>query len=283
MITKSMYPCQNIPTVIFGNRCLKQCLYCELYKYHFSEEKIILNSGGSGSFLKPLVDILSKYKGAYFSPVTDCFLQENSRLTHYYLEETWKLNPNWVPLIVTKQVIPSKTINLIIKNKHRLVLQISVPSTNAKIVSIMEPGCASIEERLKMIKGLTDNEVPVIVVIMPWFDLDKPENLAEKLFKAGISRTIIANGILTKKTKQKMLNSENAKLKQIAESVCYIEEATSNGLVLPKEKRVESLARLIKALNNLGIKTKVCISDNHDLGNTDLPLCGGFKHHNFKK
>ena len=275
-LVQSVYPCQDIPCIVFEKRCTKPCLYCGLYKYQFPNETIITE--GVENVIKEMI----KYKGTYFSPVTDCFLPENSELTHHLIEETWKVNPNWVPLVNTKQEIPEKTIALFIKNKHRLVLQISIPSSEKKIVSLLEPGSILVSKRFEMIKKLTANGVPVIVVIMPWFDLDQPEQFAKKLSGAGVLRVSVANGVLTEKTKQRMLNSGDEQLKQIAESVCFIKEATEKGLVLPREKRIESLSKMVKVLENFGIKVRVCISDNHDLGETELPLCGKFKHHNFK-
>ena len=278
-LVESMYPCQNVPMIIFGKRCPNPCLYCGLYKYQFPAEKIIAEGK------EKVILEMSKYESTYFSSVTDCFLAEteNSELTHHLLEETWKLNPLWTPLVNTKQIIPGKTENLIITNKHRLVLQISVPSVDEEIISILEPGSAPIPERLEMIKRLTLARVPVIVVVMPWFDLGNAEDLAEKISKAGVLRVIISNGILTKETKTHMLNSKNQQLIQVAESVCLQKEATEKGLVIPQEKRIESLTKLIDAFRNFDVKVKVCISDNHDLGNSGLPLCGKFKHHNFKK
>ena len=275
-LVNSIYPCQDVPCAVFENRCSAPCLYCGLHKYKFPDEKIITTGEEN------VIQKMSNYKGTYFSPVTDCFLPENCELTHRLLEKTWGKNPNWVPLVNTKQSIPEKTIALFEKHKDSLVLQISIPSSNEYLVSLLEPSSLLVSKRFELIKKLTTNKIPIIVVIMPWFDIDQPEIFAKKLFKAGVSRTIIANGILTEKTKQRMINSGNELIKLLAESTCFIKEATENGYVLPFEQRVASLKNLTTALGNFGIKTKVCISDNHDLENTNLPLCGKFKHHNFK-
>jgi DNA repair photolyase len=275
-LIKSMYPCQNVPAVIFGGRCPLPCLYCGLYKYEFLEEKTLAMG------IEDVVIEMSKYKGAYLSPVTDCFLPENSEITHYLLEETWKLNPIWVPLVNTKQIIPERTIELLIQNKERLVLQVSVPSIDEEIISILEPGSASIRERFEVIKKVTNAGVPVIVVIMPWFDLSNVEDLARKISETGVLRVIVSNGILTNRTKERMINSKNKKLIQTANSVCLLKDATENGFVLPRVTRIESLAKLSNSFNNFGLKVKVCISDNHDLEGSGLPLCGKFNHKNFK-
>ncbi|NVN97006.1 hypothetical protein HXX01_02120 [Candidatus Nomurabacteria bacterium] len=79
-----------------------------------------------------------------------------------------------------------------------------------------------------------------------------------------------------------MLNSKNSKLIGVANSMIILKGATENGFVLPRIIRIESLTRLSKTFSKFGIKSKVCISDNHDLEGSGLKLCGKFKHHNFK-
>ena len=275
-LVSSMYPCQDVPVLVFRQRCTHPCLYCGLYKYQFPEDKIITSGRDN------IVREMSKYKGAYFSPVTDCFLPENCELTHYLLEETWKMSPRWVPLVNTKQMIPEKTIELFARKSHELVLQISIPSSDEELVSILEPGSAFVSKRLGMIKELTTAGIPVIVTIMPWFDFGKPEELAKKLSNAGVKRTLILNGILTETQRKRMINSVNMQIKSVAESVCFVKEATENGYVLSRERRIKSLTQLIDTLTRFGILARVCICDNHDLGDTKLPLCGKFKHHNFE-
>ncbi|NVN97005.1 hypothetical protein HXX01_02115 [Candidatus Nomurabacteria bacterium] len=179
MLIKSMYPCQDIPAVIFSKRCPSPCLYCGLYNYEFSEEKTLAIG------VEDVITEMGKYKGAYLSPVTDCFLPENCDLAHYLLEETWRLNKSWVPLVNTKQIIPESTIRLFIQNKERLVLQVSVSTTDEEIVSVLEPGSASVANRFEVIKKLTSAGVPVIVVVMPWFDLGNTEDLVQKVFDSG--------------------------------------------------------------------------------------------------
>lgn len=270
-----MYPCQNVPIIVFDNRCYKPCLYCGLYEYKFSEEKII------ASGVDDVIKEMSKYRGAYLSPVTDCFLPGNREITHNLLKETWKLNPKWVSLVNTKQIIPSKTIELLIENKNSVVLQISLPSINEEMISILEPGSAPVTKRIEMIGTLIDRGLRVIVVAMPWFGFDEPEKFAQKIAEVNVRKVIISNGILTKRQMLRMINSGNEKIKKIAESVCIVKEATNNGYVLPKIQRVKSLNDFCFSVERFGIKCKVCISDNHDLGDTSLPLCGEFVHKNF--
>jgi len=276
-----MYPCQNVPVVVFKNRCPKPCLYCDLYQRDFPREQVIAVSPDK------VLNKLEGFKGAYFSAVSDCFLPSNRDLTHYLIENIWKIRKDFVPLIVTKQVIPKKTVTLFIKNKHRIVVQISIPSLNNKLISILEPGAASIKERLKIIKQFTGNGVPVIAVVMPWFDIygknETVENLPKKLSKAGVLRCIIGTGILPDLQRQKMINSQNELILEAVEKMTDKKRVTTKiCYTLPLRKRILVFKKLIKAFNKYGIKAKICTADNPDLINkTNLPLCTKFKHPNF--
>ncbi|MBC8495742.1 radical SAM protein [archaeon] len=277
-LVKSMYHCQNVPVVVFEHRCPNPCLYCDLYQRDFLDEEII--AAGLKNVLKKLGD----FKGAYFSAVTDIFLKKNAEIAHYLIKNIWEIKKDFVPLIVTKNVIPEKTIKLLIKNKHKVVVQISIPSLNDKLISILEPGSASVLGRLETMKKLTSAGVPVTAVVMPWFDVyEEDENieyLPRALAKAGIVRCIIGTGVLPEEQKQKMINSNNKLVLNAVKNMTESKEVTTKtGHTLPFEKRILAFERLIKAFNKFEIKARICTADNSDLINiTQLPLCEQFKH-----
>jgi len=272
-LAKGIYSCQDVPVIIFDHGCTNPCLYCGLSNRLFTEETII------AAGLENIATELVNFKGVYLSPTADCFLPQNAEPTHLLLEKMWKQKETFTPLVVTKQIIPDKTIELFIKNKHRLVLQISIPSTNEKIVSILEPGSALVSKRLGMIKKLTDAGVPVIAVSMPWFNLDDDINsLPRALAQVGITRTIIATGVLTNTQKQRMVNSGEEKIKAAA---LLIDNKTNNGYTLPLEEKILMLKKITTAFIVANIKPVICTADNHDLNGDELPLCIKFKHHNF--
>jgi len=272
-LVSAMYSCQDVPVIIFDQDCLKPCLYCGLSNRLFPEEKVIAT--GLENILTKLID----FKGVYLSPTSDCFLPQNAEITHYLLAEIWKQKKKFTPLVITKQIISDKTIELFIKNKHRLVLQISVPSVNEKVISILEPGAALISERLKMIKKLTAAGVPIIVVAMPFFNFaDDIHLLPEALAEVGVSRVIVATGVLTNRQKQRMISSGNVNIETAALS---IQSAVKNGYILPLEERKKLLKEITEAFAKVKIKSLICTADNHDLDGSELPLCNKFKHHNF--
>jgi DNA repair photolyase len=276
-LIKPMYACQNVPVVVFDNDCSNPCLYCVLANRHFLEENIIANG------FENVLESLKQYPGAYFSPTSDCFLPANAELTHELIKATWQSNSNFVPLVITKQIISDDTIKLFAENKDHLVLQISVPSLNESAISILEPGSAPISQRLELIQKLTSSGVKVIAVIMPWFNLDYDlEALPKKLAELGIKKAIVATGVLPKAQRQKMLATNNYWIKRAAEETELDPLGTKHGYVLPFVKRQEKLKDLTDVFTMYNIKAVICTADNHDLEDSNLPLCHKFQHRNLK-
>lgn len=278
-----MYPCQGVPVVVYGIRCPKPCLYCDLFMRKFPAEAII------ASGLQSVVDALGNYRSAYFSAVTDCFLPGNNRLTHTLIEKVWARNKNFVPLIVTKQIIPDETIELFIKNRHRIVVQISIPSVNDQLLSVLEPGAAAVTDRLATIQKLTTGDIPVIAVIMPWLDVysdgETIEDLPRALAEVGVVRARIGTAVLPERQRQRMSASGHPLILKALERMTQIETVTTKtGDTLPQDERIAAFSRLINACAQHGIKARICTADNPDLiGRTQLPLCTKFKHPLFGK
>ncbi len=270
-LIKSMYPCQDVPIIDFGHGCKKPCLYCGLNGREFASDKVL--ASGMDDIIKNID--LGICKGFYLSPTSDCFSPENAKMSHELLERAWFTKEDIVPLVITKQKIPDKTIELLIKNKHHLVLQISVPDIDEELVKILEPGSALVTERLANIKTLTENGVKVIAVIMPWFNLSSINGLGLALGVNGVKRAIIATAVMNNEARMRMRDSENT---QISVRAKWLKDGEGNFLTFTKEYRTIMLKKAIHKLDWYNIKTVVCTSDNHDLDVGELPLCTQFKH-----
>lgn len=270
-LIRPMYRCQDVPILVFSKRCPNPCLYCGFYGYQFPEDNVI------ASGLENVISKASEFKSIYISPVTDCFLPENCGITYEILDKVWQLNPRWTPLVITKQIIPRKTIDLLVRNRDRVVLQVSIPTMNEEIAKVLEPGSPSIYGRLEMIRTLIDLGIKVICVAMPYFGFDDPNIFAQTLKKVGVKRVITATGILTEATKMKMFSSFSGDIKEMTKLFSQIK----NKYILPKETRIVILSKFVSSLKDHGIKCKVCTCDNHDMEDTNLPLCHKFNHKNF--
>jgi len=220
--------------------------------------------------------------------VSDCFLDENQELTHYLLENIFKTITSFVPLVITKQIIPDKTIDLLIKNKHRVVVQISIPSLNNRLLSILEPGAVAASDRLKTIDKLISAGVPVLPVIMPWFEIyeaeDDIEDLPKALAEVGVARCVMGTSVLPVKQRQAMIDSGEPAVLQAVNSMTDTRQViTKVGQTLPLEKRKLIFKRLVEAFEKHGIKARICSADNADMiGQTDLPVCTKFNHPLFR-
>ena len=279
-LIKSMYPCQDVPAVIFEKRCSTPCLYCDLYKREFQEEEIVARGVGG------VIEALTDFNGAYFSPVTDCFLKENRQLTHEIIEGTWKLHRFFVPLVVTKQIIPEKTIKLFKENKHRLVLQISIPSVDEEFVSSLEPGAATVHQRLQSIKEISKMGIPVIAIVMPWFDFHFSDiySLPIALSQVGVTRCRIGTGVLPVDQKRIIEQTNNRSLQKVVEAMTYPTQVTTKyGYTIPFAQRIELFRRISSAFYKYDINAKICTADNPDLlsNQSNLPLCTRFRHRLF--
>lgn len=272
-LIKSMYPCQDMPVVVLENRCPKPCLYCDLCsKKCTTDETIAVGT-------KDVLEKLKNYEKAYFSAVTDCFLEKNKNITHNLLKNIWKIKKGFTPLVITKQIIPKKTIKLLIENKKHANVFVSLPSLNDRLLSLLEPGAAPVAKRLATIEKLTSKGVRVVAVIMPWFNIyeehENIEDLPKELARVGVKDCVVGTGVLPEIQKQKFLNTKN---KAIIEAVAGMTDekkvTTKTGYTIPFKKRIKVFKKLIKALSKYGIKDRICTADNPDLiNNTDLPLC----------
>jgi hypothetical protein len=266
-LVKTMYPCQDVPVIAFNKRCPNPCLYCSLCSKDFPQEEIL--ASGFEDVLKEVV----KYKGAYFSAISDCFLEENKDLTYELLRSIWEVRADFVPLIVTKQIIPDNVIDLLIENKHRVVVQVSIPSLDDSLLSILEPGAAKIEDRLQVVNELIAEGVIVTPVVMPFFDIGSEIELASRLSSMGVKRVILGLPVLTSKQKEDL--KEFPLVSRLTEEQKTI---TQTGYVLPLDERVSLFASLIETFSSFDIKARVCSADNLDLENKGLVLCKKFRH-----
>jgi len=253
----SEYPCmgETFPGIDYSqSRCVKKCLYCGLSGYNTNEKMI-------ASGYNAVVDELSsgKYKGVYISPYTDAFLSKNKAKTHKLLVDI--LSKGLVALLNTKQVIPTNTIDVLEEYKRQIIVQYSLPSINDELIKRYEPGCANVKERLSTIKKITDKNIPVIGLVIPWPDVySKDEtinDLPRAMAHAGIKKVIASAGTFTYGCIGRLRNSGNELLKQAAsksDSPNHILLGEGNIL----RNKVNAYERLHVAFKDVGIKFNIC-------------------------
>lgn len=280
-LVKSDYPCMgdSFLGIDFPNyRCKKPCVYCGLFKYD-SRERFITTG------FKSVVSYLANNSvdGIYLSPYTDAFSKELSSLSHELLSQV--LVSGLVVLTNTKQKIPDKTIDLLSEYSNQVIVQVSIPSLNEKLITEYEPGSASVKDRLETIKKLSEGGVSVTGLIMPWlnsYGLNESINdLPKELRKVGIKRVIASTGTFTNGTLNRLKKCKTSELK-LSASKHTIKQKTLIGEGKTLQNKISAYSLLQDACENEGLKFRVCgTALNPDLLNSkDLPfkVCNKIRH-----
>jgi len=142
-------PCVQMSGVDFTIGCEYGCVYC-----HFSKTQEKINRVWSGR----CVDISPIYKMKkfpsfiYLSPFSEPFAPKAKDLAHEFLSFLLPKGINF--WILTKGIIPQKTIDLIKKFSSQVQIAMGITSLDEKRNSVLEPYCPSVQERLSNLVAL---------------------------------------------------------------------------------------------------------------------------------
>jgi len=142
-------PCVEMSGVDFTIGCEYGCVYC-----HFSRAQQTANPIWAGR----CVDISPIYKMEkfpsfiYLSPFSEPFAPKAKDLTHEFLSFLLPKGINF--WILTKGIIPPKTIDLIKKFSSQIEIAMGITSLDEKRNSILEPYCPDARERLDNVVAL---------------------------------------------------------------------------------------------------------------------------------
>lgn len=265
----------KFPGIDFDAKCPKPCGYCGLYTH---QPKNVLATG-TGNILAELGS--GRYSGFYLSPNTDAFGPATRGLSHELLANALPLG--LVILMNTKQVIPTRTIDLLSEYRHQVIVQISVPTLDEGLVRVFEPGAATIYNRLRTIEHLSTRGIAVTVLIMPWLDVENDTTkLPKAIATAGATRAIASLGVFTDETIESMRSSGHPSLITAARRMIEkLRVLIGEGNTFVRPERVAAYLRLMKACKSTGLKPRVCaVALNPDLAdNKDgIPMCTQLRH-----
>jgi DNA repair photolyase len=259
--------------------CPVKCVYCDLRDD--SLKKLNISNILDGNF--PL-DIASK--GVYLSPNSDPFSKPVIDLTQSILEY---FLPKGVPfLIITKNIIPQKTIDLLAKYPAQIYAQISIARIDDKLSSYIEPGAARTGERLKNITKLNEIGVNVTAILMPLFpEVDDTtealNSIVQACAKAGSKYLKAAYAVIHPKdllVKDKLKNHPDFS-KSLNVMTEYIKIHIGGGLTVIENRRVRLYSTLTDLCRNYDIKFQSCpILDPAVLNNSSVSICRTYVKHN---
>jgi DNA repair photolyase len=185
--------------------CQHQCLYC-----HFSDSQKLryrrIDKNYSGKSIPLNISYLLQMNEypeyIYLSFSTDPFEKNVKEQAHLLLERLLVYGTK--VLIITKSIIPDKTILLLRGYRDQLQVQMSIPSLNSKRNSILEPGAPNAEDRIENFKKLVRDGISAVARLDPLFPLvdDSNESLVKiiKKFKQIGTQDLIASyALLTRR------------------------------------------------------------------------------------
>jgi DNA repair photolyase len=165
--------------------CQHQCLYC-----HFSDAQK----------LRYRMNEYPEY--IYLSFSTDPFGKNVKEQAHCLLERLLVYGTK--VLILTKSIIPDKTILLLRDFRDQLQVQMSIPSLNSKRNSILEPGAPNAEARIENLKKLIRDGISAVARLDPLFPQVDDSNdslvkIIKKFKQIGTQNLIASYALITKR------------------------------------------------------------------------------------
>jgi DNA repair photolyase len=265
----SNYPCINYTQVDFSKGCNVCCIYCGLTNNkekieRLNIEKLVLEKGIP--------------KGLYFSPNSDPFLKINCDSTHKILKKYLPLGVN--VLIITKQSIPLKTIELLSNYSNQVIAKVSLARLDENLSNYIESGADNPSTRLNTLKNLVLAGLKPQLLIMPLFPGvdDTTDNIEKLILKAssiGVKHIKAAYVILRNSQKEK----DQLIIKKIKENPILnksFDQMTEEiklqigfGKIFPLSKRILFYKRINNLCNELGILFSTCSILDPSLKNID--------------
>jgi DNA repair photolyase len=256
--------------------CNVKCIYCGLADV--GQKICCMNIDDA---LKQIADV----KGIYLSPNTDAFSKICADTSHNILE--YCLPKGIKFLLITKNVIPTKTIELIAKYPKQITVKVSLARINQELINYIEPGSASALDRLKTMKLLVDAGLKVQALLMPLYpgvddDEEKIINIVEKIHETGVRLVKAAYVVIRKGDKpkdKKIINKmlSHAELKNAWNLMTEVQKIQiGEGQIYPFEKRLSFYRMLAKICTERDMKFSACTVLDialKNITNNDFLIC----------
>ena len=258
----SSYPnCIKYHELDVTKGCNVGCIYCGLA---FSKNEIERVNVDIEELIRQTPDV----KGIYLSPNSDAFSKICVDTTHEILAS---LLPKGIKfLLITKNVIPEKTIQLLKKYPEQITVKVSLSRINQELNHYTEPGSATVTERLQTMKALVDDGIKkVYAILMPLYpgvddDKEKIIALMDEIRNTGVkfiqtAFVVIRNGTKPKDVEilDKML--QHPELKKSWELMTEtLKIQIGEGQIYPFEKRLAFYRMLSKICADREMEFSAC-------------------------
>jgi len=280
VLTPSALPClAKIPTINISAGCSHNCVYCysKGYSNYPGDHMVTIYSNLAEKLSSELVHKRKLPYAVYFCPSCDPFQPAKEILACSFELMELLLKKNIGVQFVTKGFIPDQFMNLFSKHTNLVSGQIGISCTNEDIRRILEPGAASISDRLKNLKALTNLRIDAAVRADPLIysitDSDSHiEDLCRKISENGAKQLAVSYLFLRPAIKNSLESNISDKnlLRKIVEpykagNKVKIGTSNSFGLALPSELRKQGYERIKAIAQKFEIAVHICGCKNSDV------------------
>jgi len=280
LLTPSALPClSKIPTVNVSAGCLHNCIYC--YSKGYSNYPGDGNITIFGNLVEKLSAELARKRkppyAVYFCPSCDPFQPIKEILDCSFELMKLLLYKNIGVQFVTKGKIPARFLELFSNRRNIVSGQIGIACTDDGMRKFLEPGTASIADRVENINALTSIDIDITVRADPLIhDLTDSEiqieELCSKIANAGAKQLAVSYLFLRPAIK-KSLESNISDKKLLAKIIGHYKAGSrikigtgdSAGVTLPADIRNQLYERIRKTAHCFGISAQICGCKNNDI------------------
>lgn len=255
--------------------CSHACLYC----YASSYIRDAFNPRPKSNLLENISkDLRNIPKGSIIniSSSSDPYipLEEETQLTRRILE---RIIGNYVVEIVTKSDLVIRDINLLKKGKS--VVSITVTTLNERLASIIEPGAPEPSRRIKAMKQLSENGIPVILRLDPLlpFLTDDEENIKrviEVAAEAGVKHIISSTYKVKRDNLSRILSSFPDLSEKYKEVYFKNGEKIHGSYYAPKKYRESILLKVKEEAKRHGLTFATCREELQNFNDKNISCDG---------
>lgn len=254
--------------------CPHRCLYC----FASSNVKNFNNCRPKEKFISRLLKEEKNIRGRYvsFSSFSDPYppIEKNLLLTRDCLKIFSRFNCK--VHIITKSSLILRDMDIL--KKMRVVIAMTITTVDDKISKILEPNVPLSSERIKVVKLLIQNKIPVVVridPIIPFLNVDQ-EKLVKKLAEIGVPHITSA----TYKASEDDWNRFRAVFPEVAQKLksSYFEEGEKfeNLFYLPKNLRFKLMKNIKEITEEQGL-TFACCKEGFKINSATCDGCDYIK------
>ena len=280
VLTPSGLAClAGVPTVNISSGCAHGCVYCygRGYSQYPGEDVVLVYRDAAERIETELARKRRRPLAVYFCPSCDAFQPIEAVLEQSYRSMAAILEAGVGVEFVTKGAVPGRLLDLFSRNRGRVSAQVGVTTLDDSLRGVLEPGAASVAERLRSISRLKDVGVSVAVRADPLIHgvTDGDANLAAFMaacrergvtdvaasylfIRPAIAASLkwhVADGSLVERI-----------LAPYAEGVRFaLRGGAGGGLALPEAIRRAAFERMERLAADHGLQIHVCGCKNPDV------------------